>query len=112
MIKKCKAFWKNDAVAVVDFYGIQVQVPAKMMDGDEITLQMDGDSFYIVDEEIEKDESVEMSTEESEEEIAEESEEEIAEESEEDSEEEIEEDSEEEREEDNSNEEELVDDNA
>lgn len=98
MIKKCKALWKNDAVAVVDFYGIQVQVPAKMMDGDEITLQMDGDSFYIVDEEIEKDESVEMSAEEPEEEIEEESEEEIAEESEE----EIEEESEEE----------LVDDNA
>ena len=47
MIKTCKVIWKNDAVAVVDYDGIQVQVPSDRLVGNEITLKKEGASFYI-----------------------------------------------------------------
>lgn len=57
MIKKCKAIWKNEAVAVVRFDDVNVQVPAEMMDGDEITLEHKGDSFYVLNEKTEAGET-------------------------------------------------------
>lgn len=48
MTKTCKVIWKNELVAVVDFGGVQVQVPSKELNGDEIKLRKTGGSYYIV----------------------------------------------------------------
>lgn len=53
MIKKCKLLWVNGYWAVVDFNKTNVQVPAKWLVDDEVTLRKDGESFYWVADEDE-----------------------------------------------------------
>lgn len=49
MTKKCKILWRNEAVTVVKYDNIDVQLPAIKEDADEIYVKRDGYSFTITD---------------------------------------------------------------
>lgn len=49
MTEDCKIIWRNDLVAVVDFKGTHVQIPAPQKDAEFVTLKKVKDGYLVVD---------------------------------------------------------------